>query len=221
MRLQPNNNCAQLHRWARSLKRHQFPFNESLLPTDGIYLLFEKGERAHGGPSRKLGTSERIVRVGTHTGVGQLRSRLRQHFLVENKDRSIFRKNIGRALLNKRGDAYTGVWELDMTPAAARKLHTHLVDAAKQARIEKAVTKYLQDNFSFAGIEVPNKAKRLELESKIISTLSHCEECKGSAAWLGNHSPKEKIRESGLWLVNELYKKPLDTQDLVYLQKLA
>jgi len=177
-----------------------------------MYLLFEKGEKAHRG--------ERVVRVGTHTGVGQLRSRLRQHFVVENKDRSIFRKNIGRALLNKRGDAYASVWELDMTAAAARKLNGHKLHAAKQARVERQVTAYLQKNFSFAVVEVSSKAKRLQFESKIISTLSHCDTCVGSALWLGNHSPKEKIRQSGLWLVNELYKKPLSAADLVYLQGL-
>lgn len=212
MQRKPQNNCAELHAWARSLRRHHFPFDESLLPRDGIYLLFEKGEKAHRG--------ERVVRVGTHTGVGQLRSRLRQHFVVENKDRSIFRKNIGRALLTKRGDSYASVWELDMTPAAARKLHARKLDAAKQSRIERMVTKYLQANFSFAVIHIPNKAKRLQLESKIISTLSHCAVCKGSVGWLGNHSPKDKIRQSGLWLVNELHKVPLTAKELVYLQGL-
>jgi len=33
-------------------------------------------------------------------------SRLLQHFVMENKDRSIFRKNIGRALLARAGDPY-------------------------------------------------------------------------------------------------------------------
>lgn len=102
---QKENNCAALHTWARSLPRHRFPFDEKKIPKDGIYLLFEKGERSHGG--------ERLVRAGTHTGEGQLPSRLRQHFVMENKDRSIFRKNIGRALLNKKPDPYAAVWELD------------------------------------------------------------------------------------------------------------
>src|SRR4051812_33329339 len=92
------NICAGLHAWAGSLPRHEFPFSGSTIPGNGIYLLFEKGEEAHGG--------DRIVRAGTHTGVGQLLSRLHQHFVVENKDRSIFRKNIGRALLNKTKDPY-------------------------------------------------------------------------------------------------------------------
>jgi len=57
----------------------------------------------------------------------------------------------------------------------------------------------------------------LKIESKIISTISLCEECKPSHNWLGLFSPKEKIRDSGLWLVNELYKEPLsdkETEDL-------
>jgi len=77
--------CEALHEWANSLPARGFPFDESAIPMNGIYVLFERGEVAHG--------TNRIVRVGTHTGINQLRSRLRQHFLVENKDRSIFRKN--------------------------------------------------------------------------------------------------------------------------------
>jgi hypothetical protein len=219
--MQPKtNNCAALHQWARSLPRHRFPFSEKetrldsarQVPKNGIYLLFEKGEHAHGG--------ERLVRAGTHTGEGQLPSRLRQHFVMENKDRSIFRKNIGRALLNKKHDPYAAVWELDFTSAAARKTKAHLINLAKQQKVEKEITKYLQNNFSFVVIEIKNKKGRLQLESKIISTLSHCENCKPSKNWLGNYSPKEKIRESGLWLVNELYKEPLSKADMVYLQNL-
>jgi len=58
------------------------------------------------------------------------------------------------------------------------------------------------------------------MESKIISTISSCEECKASKNWLGNYSPKEKIKTSGLWLVNELYKKPLSDKDMEELKSL-
>lgn len=47
----------------------------------------------------------------------------------------------------------------------------------------------------------------------MISTVSLCEECKPSSRWLGLHSPKDKIRDSGLWLVNELYKEPLSQSE--------
>ena len=49
----------------------------------------------------------------------------------------------------------------------------------------------------------------IKLQSRIISTVSLCDECRPSEKWLGLYSPKAKIRESGLWLVNELYKVPL------------
>ena len=33
-------------------------------------------------------------------------------------------------------------------------------------------------------------------------------------------SPKDKIKESGLWLVNELYKEPLSENDISFIQSL-
>lgn len=110
--------CEALHEWANSLPALRFPFADATIPLNGIYVLFEHGEVAHG--------TNRIVRVGTHTGTGQLRSRLRQHFLVENKDRSIFRKNIGRALLNRDHDPFLPIWELDRTSRLAREARHQL-----------------------------------------------------------------------------------------------
>jgi len=72
--------------------------------------------------------------------------------------------------------------------------------------IERRVSDYIQTSFSFAVLGVNDKRRRLRFESRLISTLSLCETCHSSTAWLGLFSPKEKIRESGLWLVNELYR---------------
>ncbi len=205
--------CQHLHEWVNRLAVHSFPFGQTAMPKNGLYLLFEAGEEGHSG--------RRIVRVGTHTGEGQLPSRLRQHFLVENKDRSIFRKNIGRALLAREGDAYAPLWEFDLTPRVARKKYEALVDPAKQAEVEHIVSEYIQKNFSFVVLPMASKLDRLRFESKIVSTVSLCQECRPSKNWLGQYSPKEKIRESGLWLVNELYKTPLTQEEFVYLQQLA
>lgn len=112
--------CEAVHILARSLERHTFPFSESRIPLNGIYILFENGEEGHDG--------ERIVRVGTHTGENQLCSRLKQHFLKENKDRSIFRKNIGRSLLKRESDPFIEFWELDLTMRIAKEMHSHLID---------------------------------------------------------------------------------------------
>ncbi|MBS3141551.1 hypothetical protein J4405_05415 [Candidatus Woesearchaeota archaeon] len=200
-----SNTCNHLHNLFNSLPKHKFPFNINEIPLNGIYILFEKNELAH--------NTNRIVRIGTHTGNNQLISRLNQHFVNENKDRSIFRKNIGRALLNKNNDSFLKSWELDLTTKASRILNNP-IDFNKQKQVEKEVTKYIQENFSFAVFEVKNKEERLKLESKIISTISQCNECKPSLNWLGLFSPKEKIRNSGLWLVNELNKEPLSEKEL-------
>ena len=85
--------CDKIHYALNSLKRYYFPITETEIYKNGIYVLFEKGETAH--------KVDRIVRIGTHTGNNQLPSRIKQHFVTENKDRSIFRKNIGRCILNK------------------------------------------------------------------------------------------------------------------------
>jgi len=70
--------CKELHFIFNNMKRLSFPFDKNEIPENGIYILFEKG-----GPAHK---ANRIVRIGTHTGKDQLRSRLWQHFMNENKD---------------------------------------------------------------------------------------------------------------------------------------
>lgn len=202
--------CSQLHIIFNQLSNHHFPFDEKRIPINGIYILFEKGEIAH--------TTNRIVRVGTHNGDGRLPSRLKSHFIKENKDRSIFRKNIGRALLNKVSDPFLEQWELDLTSREARENYQYQVDIIKQKQVEHQVTEYIQQNFWFVVFPIVKKEDRLFWESRIISTISWCNECGTSDNWLGLHSPKEKIRESGLWLVNELNKQPLSENEFNYLK---
>lgn len=205
--------CNALHQLVNSMERFYFPFDESKIPGNGIYALFERGEKSHG--------FDRIVRVGTHTGNDQLRARLFQHFLNENKDRSIFRKNIGRSLLNKERDPFLKLWELDLTTKKARSEFSGKVNPSKQKEIEKEVTEYIQNHFSFVVFEVLQKDKRLNFEARSVSTVSLCKECGPSQNWLGLFSPKYKIRESGLWQVNELYKDPLTANELDALQKIV
>jgi hypothetical protein len=208
-----SSECERLHKLFNSVPRKRFPFSEEEIPENGIYILFEDGENAHG--------ADRIVRVGTHTGKDQLKSRLKQHFINENKDRSIFRKNIGRAVLNKRKDSFLEKWEIDLTTSSARKKFSGAIDFEKQKQTEKEVSDYIQKNFSFVVFPLKEKETRLKLESKMISTISRCEDCRPSENWLGLFSPKEKIRNSGLWLVNELYKEALSEKEIEEIEKLA
>lgn len=197
--------CHKVHCLFSKLPKLVFPYEASLIPKNGIYVLFENDEFAH--------ETDRIVRVGTHTGNNQLPSRLEQHFIRENKDRSIFRKNIGRAILNKDKNDLLAQWEIDLTSSKAKNKYAKTIDQRKLQEIEKQVTDYIQRNFRFAVLRVREKEKRLRWESKIISTISQCDECHPSEKWLGQYSTKDKIRRSGLWLVNELYKQPLSEND--------
>ncbi|WP_342439135.1 hypothetical protein NSS79_09365 [Paenibacillus sp. FSL L8-0436] len=208
-----SQHCCELHGIVNKMTRHHFPFEDNVIPRNGVYLLFETGEYGH--------DADRIVRVGTHTGPNQLRSRLKQHFVQENKDRSIFRKNIGRCLLNRDKDPYASVWELDFTTREAKLNNGHLVDPAYQSNIENRVSDYIQKHFSFCVLAIEDKQERLSLESRLISTLSLCDECAPSVQWLGMSSPHEKLRRSGLWQVNELYKEPLNNQDFDRIEVLA
>ncbi|MFD0976826.1 hypothetical protein [Salinimicrobium gaetbulicola] len=206
------NICNEIHQIFNGLKEHEFPFDQNEIPKNGIYILFEKGEKIDG--------LKRIVRVGTHTGNNQLQSRLKQHFIKENKDRSIFRKNIGRALLNIDNDSFLDCWDLDLTSRANIEKYSGKVDFEKLRNVEKRVTEYIQNNFSFAVFEVLKKEHRLKIESRLISTVSNCTNCKPSKNWLGLSSPKQKIKDSGLWLVNELWKQSFSEKELTELKEI-
>lgn len=197
--------CHAVHELLAQLPSLRFPFAEAQVPRDGIYLLFEEGETGH--------STQRIVRVGTHTGAHQLRSRLQQHFLQRNKDRSIFRKNVGRALLNRDDDPFLQQWEIDLTSRKSKDEQGATVDREILQAVEERVSETILARFRFAVIQVPSRQERLYLEARLVSTVSLCVECGPSDGWLGLHSPKQKIRESGLWQVNELYKDPLSPDD--------
>lgn len=217
-----SESCKWLHENLEILKQVKFPFKLELLPRNGIYFFYENGETwGHG--ERK----SRIVRVGTSKD-GNFRSRISEHFLFDESkmsfdanrpaphDRSIFRKNIGRALLNQRRDKYLQIWEIDFTSHKQRMNFGHLRDMKKEKEIEQEISRILRFNFSFRFIELEGQTKRMGatgLESALIGSLSHCDLCEPSTTWLGNNSPIKEIRESGLWQFQHLKAKPITDTD--------
>ncbi len=183
--------CEGLHHLIQQLPAFRFPFDSSKLPRNGIYILLESGELAH--------ETSRIVRIGTHTGDNRLPSRLKEHFLKENKDRSVFRKNIGRAILQKANDPFLAQWNIDLTTRQARITNSGKIDQARLKTVEKQVTDYIQRNFRFVVFRVDDKEERLNLESSIISTVSLCDKCQPSDNWLGRHSPIENDLTPESW----------------------
>ena len=95
-------------------------------------------------------------------------------------------------------------------------------DIEKEKKIEEEITKILREKFSFRFIVLDPSVKRMGskgLESSLIGTLARCKLCKPSPNWLGNYSPIQKIRESGLWLVQHLKANPIDETDKEIIQK--
>lgn len=59
-------------------------------------------------------------------------------------DRSIFRKNIGRTVLNKENDYYHKIWDIDFTTKENSKMNL-LRNIEKEKQIESDITKTLRE----------------------------------------------------------------------------
>ncbi len=132
------------------------------------------------------------------------------------RERSIFRKNIGRALLNQRKDPYLRIWEIDFTSHRAREEFAHLRDIPKEKALEAEITSRLRSKFSFKAIEFTGQAQRMGkegMEAVLIGTLAKCPTCQPSTNWLGRHSPKPEIAGGKLWLIQHLDANVINEQD--------
>jgi len=215
--------CQWLHEQLEQLQPIRYPFNTALLPDNGIYFFYEQGELwSHGGKK------QRIVRIGTHRE-GNFPSRMTEHYLMneskmdfsENQpkpsDRSVFRKNIGRALLNQHNDSYLEVWEIDFTTQRNKLKFTHKRNIEKEQNIESEITRLLRTNFIFRFIELAGQTRRMGktgLESSLIATVAQCPVCRPSANWLGGYSPETRIAQGKLWQVQHLKVKPVSHKDI-------
>ena len=214
--------CKWIHGALISLPPIRYSFSLNQLTENGIYFFYEEGESwGHNG------NQQRIVRIGTHRE-GNFRSRIKERFLLDErrmgfdktepapKDRSIFRKNIGRALLNRARDDYLRIWEIDFTTRKNLDRYADLRDIDKEKRTELEITRILRTDFSFRAIPLQSEVKRMGrggLEARLIGTVARCDLCEPSNSWLGRHSPKPEIRESGLWLVQHLSNPPIGASD--------
>ena len=205
--------CYELHKLFNSMKRYTFENIDDIPFDNGIYIFFQKGE--------KYGEFDRIVRVGTDTGQNQLKSRMRQHLTRENKDRSIFRKNIGRAMLAKGNNPLLNYWNIDFTTKKNKELFFNEEKSAECAAVEKDISAFMKENFSFVVFCVNTKEERLRLEEGIISALYQANDFVASADWLGNYVPEKRgthVKKSRMWLSQGLKAKMLTNQELQKIQ---
>lgn len=175
------------------------------LPKRGVYFFRESGEMVAPGTA----ASPRVTRIGTHAvsagSKSTLRARLRAHLGAKsgsgNHRGSIFRLHVGNALLRRDSQTLTTWGVGSVAPKALRES-----DSAKAAEtaLERRVS-MLIGAMSVLWLDVPDEAgpasERSIIERGAIALLSNNLNPLNapSAAWLGGHSVRQEIRESGLW----------------------
>jgi len=171
---------------------------------NGIYLFFEVGENYY--------EMDRVVLVGTHYGDGNLLDRLKKEHFAD-KGRSIFRRYVGIALLKKedKNHPYLSAWD---KPILNRDYDNNpfLLD------VEKKVTQYMRECFSFTCFPVATLSERRHLEKGIIAALNKSPDFAASGKWLGLFSTKPKVIKSGTWLQQGLNSAPLLESEYVAIE---
>jgi len=201
-----------------------------LLPEKGVYFFFEKNE-----VRTDSGDGLRVVRIGTHTTTRTskttLWNRLKQHQGTFKGKRpgggshrgSIFRIHVGKAILLKEGkilqswgigkgwrDAIKIKWfDLDnLSDKELKNIRDQLLD--DEYPIEKKVSSTIR-NMWYVWVKVDDPpSNRSYLEKNTIALLSNYDRSPidpPSPKWLGNYSPSEQIRKSGLWNIQHVNEK--------------
>lgn len=173
-------------------------------PDRGVYFFFAKDEWREGG------SSLRITRIGTHAlkdGSGRdLWSRLREHrgtFSGNFKDggdhrASVFRKIVGESMIKRNGlENEFPHWGEGYSASRDIKEGEH--------EMELRVSSYIRE-LPFLWLKVNDEpspdSDRGYIERNSIALISNYRKDPidpRDEGWLGYHSPKEKIKRSGLW----------------------
>ena len=198
--------CKRVHEIFEVLPSWKLPSNH--LPKQGLYFFYENGEiTSHTGKPR-------IVRVGTHGLNRTLKQRLTDHY-NGNREGSIFRKELGSALLKRSGASENQIREWRKRRKLSRSWHIF-------EKIERQVSEILSSKFSFRALSVEAVEERNRLEETIIAILAACSKCQPSNDWLGKFAWKETIINSGLWNDRFVHSPArLTEQELVRLEELV
>lgn len=174
------------------------------LPHRGVYFFREPGEHRRQQP----GTG-RIVRIGTHAvsagSKSSLWGRLRAHRGGRdgggNHRGSIFRLHVGAALLHRDRE------QLGEIPTWASGSSAPRAVRDDEAGHERRVSAHI-GTMSILWVPISDEpgpqSDRSYIERNAIALLSSqlSPADTPSADWLGLHSPRPEIRESGLWNLN-------------------
>jgi hypothetical protein len=188
-------------------------------PARGVYFFREPGEYR-----RLVPDMSRIVRVGTHAvsagSKSKLWGRLRAHRggqdLGGNHRGSIFRLHVGAALLARDKHVIGELPTWSVGQSAPREIRDQEVEH------ERRVSQHI-GNMSVLWVNVPDEpgpaSQRSFIERNAIALLSNklSPFDTPSDTWLGRHSVRAEIRQSGLWNLNYV-RDPVDTAFLDVLE---
>lgn len=177
--------CETVHKELDRLKaRGEKPKYD--VPQNGIYFWYEKGEIRRGG-------GQRVTRVGTHKKPNRLHARIKEHYGL-NREGSAFRKHLGGAIMGRNQEPVSEIKEWYKARRSPcfndQKFRSYEAQVTAQAKLG-----------NYRVLKVDDSNERMQLEEKLIALFSHCNHCRPSKNWLGNHAYRKEIRDSGLWNV--------------------
>ncbi len=180
-------------------------------PRQGVYFFLESGENR-----AKDVEKGRVVRVGTHALTAGSRTtlwnRLSQHRGVSrtglgNHRGSVFRLIVGTALAAEKGMESPTSWGVGNSASHAARILGRSSESVKtgEADLELLVTQYI-GQMPFLWLNVPDEpgpaSTRGFIERNAIALLSSYVTPAAdspSERWLGRHSDRNRVRQSGLW----------------------
>lgn len=195
-----------IHDMIRKMPQYTWDTIGNLEFENGIYIIFE--------PKNSDGASNRIVRIGTHTGPDRLKGRIRGHYISNRKDGSVFRKDIGLAMLNKERDEYSDIWNLNTSNPQIKKENEDRLNPDFEKMLEERVSDYLREKTKFVCIEVNDLDERLRIEEGLIAILGGNKNFKPDDDWLGYYHPDSRIRKNFIWNKQGLDGKPLSLDEV-------
>lgn len=149
----------------------------------GLCLFYQLGERSAHAPSGRI-----VAVAASVNGRDRFDRRLRDVF-SGTRAQSHLRYYIGRGLLRSENPDHPCLAHWRPTGDACRRC----------ASIEDQVSRLLDTTFSYRCVVVEEPVLRRRLERALIATLSLCESCQPSPAWLGSKVDDWSVRASGLW----------------------
>src|SRR4030043_1848526 len=163
----------------------------AVLPIDGLYVFFEAGQKV----VIKSKEYNRIVRIGINEKPNNFRSRIRGHY-SGNIEGSVFRENIGWALLESRGKK----------PLETYRTKKNYKKQNSGGDLEREISDYFSKAFTYKAFRI-DYDKLETCEDILIAAFSiyyqwktfKNELDKRNWLWRHSHAQQDRIRRSGLW----------------------